>query len=200
MEEIEQEQDEGGGVAVRRGLDHAEGGDAVGAHAAELPVEIGLCSADRCQGIGDRRVFLRPVEPGAGEELHRAVVEPRMHAVAVEFDFMQPLVALRRRVDQLGQLRRDPLRQSRGAWTARYRPRYAGGGNGLLRRRMRLLGVIASRRHAWDDTTASKLASSIVSRAVATNALSARELECDSLPTGQDSLVPGGSDRDERPR
>jgi hypothetical protein len=40
------------------------------------------------------------------------MIEARMHAVAVEFDFMQPLVAFRRRGDQLGQLRPDPLRQS----------------------------------------------------------------------------------------
>ena len=36
-----------------------------------------------------------------------------MHAVTVELDFMQPLVAFRRRVNELGQLRRDPLRQTR---------------------------------------------------------------------------------------
>ena len=65
-----------------------------------------------------------------------------MHAVAVEFDFVQPLIAFRRRVDQLGVLRRDPFRQSRRARTARYRSRHAGGGNRLLRRRMRLLELI----------------------------------------------------------
>jgi hypothetical protein len=41
--EIEQEEHEGRGVAaVRRSLDHAERCDAVGAHAAQLAVEIGL--------------------------------------------------------------------------------------------------------------------------------------------------------------
>ena len=34
------------------------------------------------------------------------------HAVAVELDFVQPLVAFRRRADQLGKLWLDPLRQS----------------------------------------------------------------------------------------
>jgi hypothetical protein len=29
-----------------------------------------------------------PVEPGAGQQLDRAAVEPRVHAVAVVFDFM----------------------------------------------------------------------------------------------------------------
>ena len=33
-----------------------------------------------------------------------------MHAVAVEFDFVEPGVAFRRRVDQLCELRRDPSR------------------------------------------------------------------------------------------
>jgi hypothetical protein len=40
------------------------------------------------------------------------MIEARMHAVAVIFDFVQPLVAIRRGVDQLRELRRDPLRQS----------------------------------------------------------------------------------------
>jgi hypothetical protein len=35
-----------------------------------------------------------------------------MHAVAVELDFVQPRIAFRRRVDELGQLRPDPFRQS----------------------------------------------------------------------------------------
>jgi hypothetical protein len=34
-----------------------------------------------------------------------------MHAVTVVFDFMQPAVAVRRRVDQLRQLRPYPSRQ-----------------------------------------------------------------------------------------
>jgi hypothetical protein len=43
MEKIEEEEDERGGVAaVGRRLDHAERGDAVGAHAAQFAVEIGL--------------------------------------------------------------------------------------------------------------------------------------------------------------
>ena len=85
MEKIEQEEHEPGGVAgVRRQLDHAERGDAVGAHAAQFAVEIGLARAERRDGRGDRRIFVRPVEPGAGQQPHRAAVEPRMHAVAVD--------------------------------------------------------------------------------------------------------------------
>ncbi len=55
---------------------------------------------------------MRPVEACTGQQLRPATVESRVHAVAVEFDFVQPVVAFRRRVDQLGELRRDPLRQS----------------------------------------------------------------------------------------
>jgi hypothetical protein len=38
-----------------------------------------------------------------------------MHAVGVELDFVQPVVAVRRRVDQLGELRRNRFRQSGAA-------------------------------------------------------------------------------------
>ena len=65
-----------------------------------------------------------------------------MHAIAVEFDFVEPLVSVRRCVDQLRKLRRDPFRQGSGAASTRYRPRHAGSGNRLLRRRMRLLEMV----------------------------------------------------------
>ena len=121
MQKIEDEKHQPGRVAgIRCGLDHAERGDAVGKDAAQFAVEIGLARAERRHGRGDRRIFVGPVEPGAGQQLARAAVEPRMHAVAVEFDFMQPVVAFRRRVDQLSELRRDPFRQrGRGAAPAR---------------------------------------------------------------------------------
>jgi hypothetical protein len=66
------------------------------------------------------------------------MIEARMHAVAVELDFVQPLIAVRRRVDEPRELRPDPLRQTGllGARPVRYRPRHAG--RGLLRRSMRL--------------------------------------------------------------
>ena len=76
------------------------------------PVEIGLVGPERRHGRGDRRVFMRPVEPGAGQQPHRATIEPRMHAVAVELDLVQPLWSVRRLVDERGQLRPDPFRQT----------------------------------------------------------------------------------------
>ena len=76
IQKIEQEEHQRRGVAaVRRKLDRAERGDAVGAHAAQLAVEIGLAGAERRHGGGDRRVLMRPIEPGAGEQPHRAMIE-----------------------------------------------------------------------------------------------------------------------------
>jgi hypothetical protein len=111
MEKIEQEENECRRVAaVRRELDDVERGDAVGTDAAQFAVEIGLAYIERRHGFGDRRIFVRPVAPGAGQQFDRAAVEPCHHTVAVIFDFVQPVVAVRRRVDQLRQLRRHPLR------------------------------------------------------------------------------------------
>src|SRR5262249_5932799 len=84
-------------AAVGSKPDDVEGGDAVGTDAAQFAVEIGLARIERRHGLGDRRVFVGPVQAGAGEQLHRAAVEPRVHAVAVVFDLMQPAVAVRRR-------------------------------------------------------------------------------------------------------
>ena len=44
-----------------------------------------------------------------GEESHRAAIESRMHAVAVELDLVQPFRTIRSRVDKLGQLQADPF-------------------------------------------------------------------------------------------
>ena len=94
------------GVAgVRCSLDQAERGGAVGADAAQLAVEIGLPRRQRRQRRGDRRVFVASSRARCGSAAAPRRVEPRMHAVAVELDFVQPIVALRRRSDQLRQLR-----------------------------------------------------------------------------------------------
>jgi hypothetical protein len=51
----------------------------------------------------------RSVETATGEEAHRAAIESRMHAVAVELDLVQPFRTIRSRVDKLGQLQADPF-------------------------------------------------------------------------------------------
>jgi len=69
---------------------------------------------------------VRPVEPGTGEQPHGAVIEARMHAIAVELDFVQPAGPLGRLTDKLGELGPYPFRKSgRGGAAARYRPRHA---------------------------------------------------------------------------
>jgi hypothetical protein len=72
------------------------------------------------------------------------MVEPGMHAEAVIFDFVQPLVAVRRGVDELGVLRRDPFRHGGriGPPPARYGARHDGGTGWLSGRRMHLLELV----------------------------------------------------------
>ena len=74
---------------------------------------------------------MRPVEPGARQQLHRAAVEPGIYAVAVKLDFVQPVVAFRCRVDELRELRRDPVRQSGSDMTTGCRSRHSGSEPGL---------------------------------------------------------------------
>src|SRR5260370_12402605 len=38
-------------------------------------------------------VFMSPVAPGTGQQFHRAMIEARMRAVAIEFDFVQPVAS-----------------------------------------------------------------------------------------------------------
>jgi hypothetical protein len=121
VEKIEEEEDQRRRVtAVGGELDDAEGGEAVGADTAQFAVEIGLARVELRDGFGDRRILTGPVEPGARQQLDRAAVEPRMHAVAVIFEFMQPVVAFRRHIDQLRELRLDPGGQRCG-WSGRPR-------------------------------------------------------------------------------
>jgi hypothetical protein len=73
-------------------------------------------------------IFVRPVEPGAGQQLDRAAVEPRVHAVPAVFDFVDPVVAFGCRVDELSELRPYPWRQGGrlDASPARYTARHGG--------------------------------------------------------------------------
>jgi len=121
-------------AAVRSQLDDVKRGDAVRAGTAQFATEIGLARIERRDGFGDRGIFVGPVKASARQQLDRAAVEPRMHAIAVVFDFVQPARSVRRRVDELGQLRPDPVRQGRrsSATPAGYGARHAGSGQGLL--------------------------------------------------------------------
>ena len=65
-----------------------------------------------------------------------------MHPVAVEFDFMEPAGPVGRLIDQLRELRPDPLRQRRRGQPVRCASRHAGGIARLSGRRMRLFEMI----------------------------------------------------------
>ncbi len=54
------------------------------------------------------------------------MVEAGVHTKAVELDFVQPFLALRRGVDQPGELRPNPLRQLGGGMTMWCRSRHNG--------------------------------------------------------------------------
>jgi len=56
---------------------------------------------------------MRPVKAGASQQPDRAPVQPGMHPVAVEFDFVKPLRPFRRLVDEFGELRFDPAGERR---------------------------------------------------------------------------------------
>jgi hypothetical protein len=112
IEQIEEEEDQRGGVpVVRSELDDVERGNAVGSDAAQFAITIGLAGAKLRHSPGNRRIFVGPVEAGARQQLDRTMIDPGVHAVAVVFDFMGPVVAFRRSVDGLRELRADPLRQ-----------------------------------------------------------------------------------------
>jgi hypothetical protein len=113
VEQIEQEEHQSTATGVRCVLDQAERRGAIRQDAAQFAVEIGLPRRERRDRRGDRRVFMGPVEAGAGQQPDRAAVEPSMHPVAVEFEFLQPLRTIWWLIDQFGELRFDPARQRR---------------------------------------------------------------------------------------
>ena len=78
------------------GLDRAS----VGLH--QLSIKIGSLHRQRAQRLDRVSVAPGPVEAGSGRQLDLPVIQPRVHAVAVVFDFVEPLIAVRRRIDQLG--------------------------------------------------------------------------------------------------
>jgi hypothetical protein len=67
VEEIEQEKDESAAVAsIRCVLDQAKRRGAIGPDSAQLAVEIGMSRRKRRDRRSNRRVFMSPVESGAG--------------------------------------------------------------------------------------------------------------------------------------
>ena len=109
--QIEGEEDElAPRPARQRVLQQREAAHAVLVLHHDLAVDHRLAAGQRAERIGQIAVPVRPVEPAAGDQPHRAVVDERQRAIAVELDLVQPLVAGRRRLDRAGELRRDRLR------------------------------------------------------------------------------------------
>jgi hypothetical protein len=112
MPQIEREIDQLG-RRIPMPLQARESRGAVREHRAQLFVDIGLPAIERADRGGDVRILGRPVEPVACQQRSSAFDDPRMHAEAVELDFVRPVVAGRNPRHQLAQCRLDPLRRRR---------------------------------------------------------------------------------------
>jgi len=78
VEEVEQEEDESVGVArIRSRLDQAERGLPISGNAAELAIKISLLYRQNRPCRGYSRVFVRPVQAGARQQLDPAAVQLR---------------------------------------------------------------------------------------------------------------------------
>ena len=92
MQEIESVIDEvHAALAVGRRLGLGEARQAGVVDAAELAVEISGLHVEVGERGDGARIFVGPVEPGPGQQLHPAVVDARGHAKAVELDLVHPL-------------------------------------------------------------------------------------------------------------
>src|SRR5262245_56131427 len=79
----------------------------------DLAVDQRPARGKLCDDSGDIGKFAGPVEAFAGEQADLAMVEPRLDAIAVELDLMDPAFAARRDRTQGRKGRRDEIRQWR---------------------------------------------------------------------------------------
>jgi len=112
MQEIESVIDEQrGALAIGRRLRLGEARQTSVVDATEFAVGIGGLYVQVRECGDGARIFVCPVEPGAGEQLDVTVLDARSYSVAVEFDFVQPLRPRRRLLDRRGKLGRDEARK-----------------------------------------------------------------------------------------
>ena len=103
MEEVEAEVGEVmPGALLEGGLQVGEAGGAVGGEDDDLAVEGDLVGREAGDLSGDGGHAVGPVEALAGEELDAVAVFASLHAVAVEFEFVQPAVVGGRGLGLLG--------------------------------------------------------------------------------------------------
>jgi hypothetical protein len=112
---IEQEViDVDGAVAVECRLQQAEIGLAGVVVHDDFAVVPAVGQRHAFQLFLQRRELVGPVVRIACDETHRALLDAREHAVAVELDFEQPVFGVgRRRIDERGQFRREFRRERR---------------------------------------------------------------------------------------
>ncbi len=92
MQEIEGVIDEPNvALAVGRSLGLGEAWQSGVIDPTELAVKIGGLYVQLRERGDSAWIFLGPIEPGARQELHAAIVDPRGYAKAVQLDFVQPL-------------------------------------------------------------------------------------------------------------
>ena len=96
-----------GALGRQRFLQQAETRCAVRRERDDFPVQDGLACGEFGDRFGDLRKPARPVLFVAAEQAHLAAVDPGDDAVAVEFDFVEPLRALRRLGHECRELRLD---------------------------------------------------------------------------------------------
>ncbi len=111
-EQIEAEEDQGVGLALRKGgLQGAEIRHAALVERHGLAVDHAVRQALGLQGDGGE--FLRPIQPLARAQRRLAVADAQLQAIAVELDLVRPAGAAGRLLDQLGELRLDEFRYRR---------------------------------------------------------------------------------------
>jgi hypothetical protein len=98
-------------LAVGRRLGIREAWHASLIDAAELAIDVSGLDVEICERCNGAWILVGPIEAGPSQELYASIVDARHHAVSVQFDFMQPLRARRRRLDRMGKLRSDELRK-----------------------------------------------------------------------------------------
>src|SRR5260221_7115540 len=112
MEQIEGAIDGARRVALREiVLERRERAHAVRLQVHDFAVDDPLAQRQRGERCRDGRELVGPVMAVAAEELRLAAADAADHAIAVELDLVQPVVALRHVGDQRRQLRQDLFRQ-----------------------------------------------------------------------------------------
>jgi len=103
VEKVEEEEHQRPLVGITRVLNKIERRPAIGQHAAEFTVKVGVPRWQPSNRLNDCRVFSRPVVASAGQDFRPPGVEPGVHPISMELYFVQPVGAVRCRLNELGE-------------------------------------------------------------------------------------------------